>query len=105
MFYAVILACATGFLSASSIYSNKEEPNLYEEVFYSDSSPDENVAAMNYFRKREAEEESSDDGWNFTPWVYGHKDFSKFCTHLLPSKPLFCFHSFCGHLSIIEIVF
>ena len=87
MFYAVIFACLTGFLSASSIYSGKEDPSLYEEVFYSDSSPDENVAAMNYFRKRGAEEESSDDGWNFTPWVYDHKDFSKFCTHLLPSKP------------------
>ena len=87
MFNVIVLACVIGLLSATSVYYNKEEPNLYEEVFYSDSSPDENVAAMDYFRKREAEEES-EDGWNFTPWVYDRKDFGKFCTCSLPSKPL-----------------
>ena len=86
MYNAVILACFIGLLSASSIYSGKDEPSLYEEVFYSDSSPEDNVDAISYFRKRGAEEESSDDGWNFTPWVYDRKDFSKFYTYLLLSN-------------------
>ena len=53
MFYiGAILPFTTVFLSASSIYYEREEPNLYEGMLYSDSSQDENVAAMDYSRKR-----------------------------------------------------
>ena len=68
------VALITGFLSSSSIYNEREKPNLYEEVLYSDSFPDENVAAMDYSRKRKTRQGS----WKM--------ELGKFCIYLPPSK-------------------
>ena len=70
MFYVgIILPFTTVFLSASSIYSERKEPNLYEGMLYSDSSQDENKAAIDYPLKRKDKNES----WNSFATTYRYE--------------------------------
>ena len=70
---------AASVISASSLYSEKDEPSFYEEAFYSDSPGDGNMAAFESHGKRQTGEDkaSSDGSWNFIPWKYDPEDFGR----------------------------
>ena len=80
LYVSLAFVSAASVISASSLYSEKDEPSFYEEVVYSDSPGDGNMAAFESHGKRQTGEDkaSNDGGWSFEPfWKYDNEDFGR----------------------------